>query len=513
MSAQSEFEPIHAVDMVGVSKRFGHVNANYQVDFDARKGEIHALLGENGAGKTTLMNIMSGLYRADEGTIYLSGKQVQIRNPSMATALGIGMVHQQFMLIKPFTVAENIVFGLTKETGLFLDIKPAVDRILELSSCYKLSVDPSACIENLSVGAQQRVEIIKALYRGAEILILDEPTAVLTPQEADELFQVLCDLRTQGHTIIFISHKLDEVMTIADRITVLRDGKRIATVNKKETNKAELAKMMVGREVIFRLEKAPPDLGEVVLEVENLTVLGNDGRIGLNGVSFALSAGEILGVAGVAGNGQTELAQALIGAREVEEGKVELDGQDVTDLSLKNKLNLGFGYIPEDRISDGLISSFSVCENAILNTHHSPPYARGLFLDHKLVIANTDRLIREFDIKTEGSNESAGRLSGGNLQKLVLAREVSRNPRMLIASQPTRGLDVGATEYVRKRLLEQRERGRAILLISADLDEVMSMSDRIIVLYEGEITGIVKADKAEAEVLGLMMAGSMNTMQ
>lgn len=513
MAALSEVKPFLAVEMEGVTKRFSHIVANDQVDFGVRKGEIHALLGENGAGKTTLMNILSGLYRADKGTISLSGEQVQIHNPRMATALGIGMVHQQFMLIKPFTVAENIVYGLKDEAGFLLDLKPVVDRILELSSCYKLSVDPGACIENLSVGAQQRVEIIKALYRGAEILILDEPTAVLTPQEAEGLFQVLRDLSAQGHTIIFISHKLDEVMSVADKITVLRDGKRVATVNKGETNKAELAKMMVGRDVLLSLEKAPPALGEVVLEVEDLTVLCDDGRIGLQGVSFELREGEILGVAGVAGNGQMELAQALMGARKVAEGKVKLDGQDVTHLSLKKKLDLGFGYIPEDRTSDGIINSFSVCENVILNTHYTRPYARSLFLDRRVVVADTDRLIREFDIKTQGPYEKAGRLSGGNLQKLVLAREVSRDPRVLIASQPTRGLDVGATEYVRKRLLERRENGRAILLISADLDEVMSMSDRIMVLYEGEITGMVNADEVEAEALGLMMAGSTNTKQ
>ncbi len=513
MAVESEMKPLLAVEMAGVTKRFGHIVANNQVDFGVRKGEIHALLGENGAGKTTLMNILSGLYRADKGTISLNGKHVQIHNPRVATALGIGMVHQQFMLIKPFTVAENIVFGLKDEAGFLLDLKPVIDRVIELSSCYKLPVDPGARIENLSVGAQQRVEIIKALYRGAEILILDEPTAVLTPQEAEELFQVLRELSAQGHTIIFISHKLDEVMSVADKITILRDGKRIATVAKGETNKAELAKMMIGRDVVFRLEKAPSALGEVVLKVENLTVMCDGGGIGLQGISFDLKAGEILGVAGVAGNGQMELAQALIGAREVEDGKIELDGQDVTHLSLKNKLNLGFGYIPEDRASDGLISSFSVCENMILNTHHSSPYARGLFLDRREVVAETNRLIQEFDIKTEGPHEKAGRLSGGNLQKLVLAREVSRDPRVLIASQPTRGLDVGATEYVRKRLLECREHGRAILLISADLDEVMSMSDRIMVLYEGEITGMVNANEVEAEELGLMMAGSTNTKQ
>jgi simple sugar transport system ATP-binding protein len=502
------------VEMIGISKRFGDVLANDRVDLAVRKGEVHALLGENGAGKTTLMNILGGLYRADAGQVRLRGEQVQIRSPRDAIGQGIGVVHQHFMLIKPFTVAENIVFGLKSRREPFLDLDTVADRIVELSSRYGLAVDPQARVRDLSVGAQQRVEIVKALYRGADILILDEPTSVLTPQEAEELFKVLRGLIEQGHTVIFITHKLDEVMTIADRITVLRDGRRIATVARVETNKADLARMMVGREVLFSLEKSTGTPGPVVLEVKDLWAHTAEGRPVLRGLSFSLRAGEILGVAGVDGNGQRELAQVLMGTRRVSAGHVYLAGREVTHCSPKERLKLGVGYIPEDRNALGLIGSFSVCENIILDTHFAPPYARGLLLDRRAMIADAERLIREFDVKTSGPGARAARLSGGNLQKLVLAREVHRDPRVLIASQPTRGLDVGATEDIRRRLLEQRERGRAILLISADLEEVLALSDRLLVLFEGEITGLLDVNEAgpgpgvEIEKLGLMMAGT-----
>jgi ABC-type uncharacterized transport system ATPase subunit len=508
MSDSLGITPTPALEMLGISKRFGSILANNKVDFTVDKGEIHALLGENGAGKTTLMNILCGLYRADEGEIRLNGKQVHIHSPRDMIDFGIGMVHQQFMLIRPFTVAENMVFGLDTGRRLFLELKSVEQRVEDLSHCYKLAVNPRVRVEELSVGAQQRVEIIKALYRGAELLILDEPTAVLTPQEANELFQILRDLKAQGQTVIFISHKLDEVMDLADRITVLRDGSKMATVNRGETNKKDLARMMIGREVLFRLEKSPPNYGEVVLDVTGLIVLCEDGRPVLKDISFCLHAGEILGVAGIDGNGQTELAQTLIGMRNADQGMIQLEGKDVTRSKLKERLKLGFGYIPEDRAVDGLILSFSVCENVILDTHNQPPYARGLYLSGNEVLTNTQRLIGEFDVKTHGPHEKAGKLSGGNLQKLVLAREVDRDPRVLIASQPTRGLDVGATEYVRKRLLEQRDKGRAILLISADLDEIKGLSDRIMVIYEGQIMGFVDADSAQIETLGLMMAGT-----
>jgi ABC-type uncharacterized transport system ATPase subunit len=496
------------VEMEGITKRFGRVLANDQVAFSCRQGEVHALLGENGAGKTTLSNILSGMYRADEGTIRIRGKVVHIHQPGDAIGLGIAMVHQHFMLINPFTVAENLMFGLKSAREPWLDMRSTIERITELSKNYGLAVDPKARIQDLSVGAQQRVEIVKALYRGADILILDEPTSVLTPQEADELFKVMRGLTAQGHTVIFITHKLDEVMAVADRITVLRDGRRIATVARSETSKSELACMMVGREVLFRLEKPPAALGPVVLEVKDLRADCDDGRPVLRGLSFAIHGGEILGVAGVDGNGQAELAQALIGTRKVKQGKILLDGEDVTDHSPKERLLLGFGYIPEDRNVEGLITSFNVCENVILDTHFTHPYSRGPFLDQKTINAETARLIKEFDIRACRQRENAGRLSGGNLQKLVLAREVHRDPKVLVAAQPTRGLDVGATEYIRKRLLEQRDRGRAILLISADLDEITTLSDKILVLYEGEITGLISSERVNMEDLGLMMAGT-----
>ena len=498
----------NVVEMSGMIKRFGDVLANDRLDFEACAGEVHALLGENGAGKTTLMSILSGLYRADAGALRLRGQPAHIHSPGDAIRRGIGMVHQHFMLIQPFTVAENMVFGLRSSREPWLDLKQAADRVTELSSRFGLAVDPQARVQHLSVGAQQRVEIVKALYRGADILILDEPTAVLTPQEAGDLFRVLRELAAQGHTVIFITHKLDEVMAVADRITVLRDGRRIATVAKAATHKAELARMMVGREVLFRLERSAARPGPVVLEVKDLWAHTGAGRPALRGLSLSLRAGEIVGVAGVAGNGQSELAQVLMGTLPASAGHVYLDGVDMTHASPKTRLERGVGYIPEDRNSLGLVGSFTVGENTILNRHFAPPFARGLFLDRRAVTAGAQRLIAEFDVKTAGHAERAARLSGGNLQKLVLAREVDRDPRLLIAAQPTRGLDVGAAEYVRRRLLEQRDRGRAILLISADLEEVLELSDRILVLYEGEMTGLVNSPGVEIEQLGLMMAGA-----
>jgi simple sugar transport system ATP-binding protein len=500
------------VEMLGITKRFGDVLANDHVDFAAEWGEVHALLGENGAGKTTLMSVLSGLYRADAGEVRLRGAPVQIRSPRDAITQGIGMVYQHFTLVKPFTVAENIVFGLRSRREPWLDLDAVAERVAELSHQYGLAVNPRARVQDLSVGAQQRVEIVKALYRGADILILDEPTSVLTPQETDDLFKVLRELVGQGHTVIFITHKLDEVMAVADRITVLRDGRRITTGAAAETSKAELARMMIGRDVLFRLEKPVGSPGPVALEVKDLWAHAPDGRPVLRGLSFSLRAGEILGVAGVDGNGQSELAQALMGTLRTSAGRVHLDGVDITHALPKERLQRGMGYIPEDRHTLGLIGSFSVCENMVLNTHFAAPYARGLLLDRRAMIANAERLIREFAVKTAGHHERAARLSGGNLQKLVLAREVHRDPRALIAAQPTRGLDVGATEYVRRRLLEQRERGRAILLISADLEEVLTLSDRVAVLFEGEITGLLNADEIEIETLGLMMAGSRCSM-
>lgn len=497
--------------MIDITKRFGDVIANRDVDFSVQKGEVHALLGENGAGKTTLMNILSGIYRADSGEIRLQGEKAQIHSPRDAIQHGVGMVHQHFMLIRPFSVVENMVFGLKSKREPLLDLDDARKRVVELSAQYGLAVEPDARVQDLSVGAQQRVEIVKALYRGADVLILDEPTSVLTPQEAEELFKILRDLTDRGHTIIFITHKLDEVMTIADRITVLRDGSHIATVSKNGTAKGELARMMVGREVLFRLDKSNGNPGKEVLSVKDLWAYTSDGLPVLRGLSFSLQEGEILGVAGVDGNGQKELAQVLMGTRQSVAGHVYLEGEEITNYPPRKRLELGVGYIPEDRNALGLIDSFTVSENIILDTHFSPPYARSGFLDRRAVIRDARKLIDEFDVKTSGYDERVGNLSGGNLQKLVLAREVNRDPQVLIAAQPTRGLDVGATEYIRRRLLEQRDKGRAILLISADLDEILALSDRIIVLFEGELVGALDADNVEIEKLGLMMAGTRVT--
>jgi simple sugar transport system ATP-binding protein len=493
------------VEMRSITKRFGPTLANDQVDFSAEWGEVHALLGENGAGKTTLMNVLSGLYRADAGQIRLRGQPVAIRSPRDALDHGIGMVHQHFTLIKPFTVAENMLFHLGSPREPWLDLEAAGRATQEVARRYGLTVDPRARVQDLSVGAQQRVEILKVLRRGAEVLILDEPTAVLTPQEAEELFKVVRVLAGQGHTVIFITHKLDEVMAVADRITVLRDGRRITTVATAETTKAELARLMVGREVLFRLDKPAAQPGQPALVVKDVWAHRPDGRPALRSLSFEVREAEIVGVAGVDGNGQAELAQVLMGALRVSAGHIYLNDVDVTAASARERLRAGVGFVPEDRNRQGLIGSFTVGENTILNCNDQPPYARGLWLDRRAMDAHADRLIQEFDIRPASHSERAARLSGGNLQKLVLAREVQRDPRLLIAAQPTRGLDVGATEYVRRRLLEQRERGRAILLISADLEEVLALSDRILVLFEGGITGSLDARDVEPEKLGLLM--------
>jgi simple sugar transport system ATP-binding protein len=496
------------VEMKNIVKRFPGVLANDHINFEVEKGEIHALLGENGAGKTTLMNILYGLYKPDEGEIYVKGKKVEIKSPLDSIKLGIGMVHQHFMLVPPLTVTENIILGLKSSRGPLLDIPQAEKRISELSEKYGLKVDPKAKIWQLPVGHQQRVEILKALYRGADILILDEPTAVLTPLEVRELFKILKSMKEHGNSIIFITHKLDEVMAIADRVTVLRAGKVVSTVNKDQTNKVELAKMMVGREVLFRLEKAPPKIGKAVLEVEGLKALNDKGLLALKGISFKVHKGEIFGIAGVAGNGQTELAQVITGLRKAISGRVIINGKDVTNKPPKEIIKQKTAYIPEDRMRLGLIRDFSVAENLILKIHDTPPIANGFFLNFSEIGAFSERLIKEFNIVTPSKDVAAAKLSGGNLQKLLLARELSLNPELIIAEQPTRGLDVGATEYIRKKLLEERDRGAAVLLISYELDEVLSLSDRIAVMYEGEIMGIVKPEEVTIEEIGMMMAGS-----
>lgn len=493
------------VELKGIVKRFPGVVANDHVDIDVRSGEIHALLGENGAGKTTLMNILYGLYRADEGTITVKGRQVTLGSPKDAIDLGIGMIHQHFTLIPPMTVTENIMLG-SKSEGFLTDPKQVEEAISILCDRYGLRVDPKARIWQLSVGEQQRVEIIKALYRGANILILDEPTAVLTPQETDQLFTTLRQMKKEGRALVFISHKLDEVLAISDRITVLRKGRVISTVNAAQTSKIELAKMMVERDVVFRLSKAKVQKAAEALKLESVSALDDRGLQALKNVSFSVYEGEILGLAGVAGNGQRELAQLLTGIRKRAAGRIFIRGRETTDYTPADLLDLDVSYIPEDRIESGVILDLSVTDNLILKIY--PALSKGLLLDRSAAAEHADRLIKEFDVVTPSRDSLAKTLSGGNIQRLILARELSLRPRVIVASQPTRGLDVGATEYIRRKLLAERERGSAILLISEDLDEIMSLSDRIAVLYEGRIMGIVPAEKAKIEEIGLMMAGT-----
>jgi ABC-type uncharacterized transport system ATPase subunit len=496
-----------AISMKGISKRFPGVVANSHIDFDVRWGEIHALLGENGAGKTTLMKILTGLYQPDEGQIWIDGRPVTVRSPRDAIDLGIGMVHQHFMLVESHSVAENIILGLD-EPRFVLNLGQVERQISRLAEQYHLRVDPRARIWQLSVGEQQRVEILKALYRGARILVMDEPTAVLTPQEAGELFKTLRSMVSEGHTVIFISHKLGEVMSVADRITVLRRGEVVDTVAASETSREELARMMVGREVLFRLAKRSSRPGEVVLEIDGLSALNDKGLQALREVSLSVRHGEILGVAGVAGNGQRELAEAVVGIRSVTEGQILVDGTDVTNKPPREAIERGVSYIPADRIGAGLVVNLSVAENLILKRYRKPPICHGFFLDAEAISAHAEELVREYDVMTPGIQTRTRLLSGGNLQKLILAREISSQPALMVAVYPTRGLDVGATEAVRRLLLEERDAGGGILLISEDLDELLSMSDRIAVLYEGRIMGVRDSEEASIEELGLMMAGT-----
>ncbi|HEY80965.1 MAG TPA: ABC transporter ATP-binding protein [Anaerolineae bacterium] len=496
----------NAVEMRDIVKRFPGVVANDHVTFLARRGEIHALLGENGAGKSTLMNVLSGLYTPEEGDIFINGEKVVFHSPRDAIAAGVGMVHQHFRLVPTLTVIENVILGLD-EPRFRLSLEKARAKIQALSEQYGLKIDPDAYIWQLSVGEQQRVEIIKALYRGAQILILDEPTAVLTPQETEELFKTLRSMAEKGHTIIFISHKLDEVMAIADRVTVLRQGKVVATVDIDEVTKEKLAEMMVGRPVIFRIEKPAIEPGEEVLRVEDLHVLNDKGLPALKGVSFVVRAHEIVGVAGVSGNGQTELAEALYGLRPIEKGRIRLYGKDMTQASTQDIIRQGVAHIPEDRHKEGSVGNMSLSENLIMKNYRQPPMARGPLIDWRYVRNFARNLIQRFNIIAPGIQTKARLLSGGNLQKLILARELSSEPGLIIAMHPTQGLDVGATESVRKQLIAEREKGAGILLISEDLDEVMQLSDRILVIYEGEIMGETPADRADRNEIGLMMAG------
>ncbi len=480
--------------------------ANNKVYFEARSGEIHALLGENGAGKTTLMNILYGIYQPDEGEIYIEGRKVEIKSPRDALKHGIGMVHQHFMLIYPHTVTENIALGL-REASFFNPAKELKTKVLELSRRYGLKVDPDAKVWQLSAGEQQRVEILKAIIRGAEILILDEPTSVLTPSEVKELFKVLRAMANEGKTIIFITHKLDEVMEISDRVTVLRRGRVVSKVETRRTNEKELARMMVGREILFRVRKKPLKKGKPVLQVENLYALNDKGLMALRNISFNIHEREILGVAGVAGNGQKELVETLTGLRKVLKGRVKIMGRDATNESPRKIYMESVAHIPEERLRMGVVPNLTVAENLILREYHRPPFANGLFLDWRKVREHAEKLIDRYRIVTPSPETPVKLLSGGNIQRLILARETSGKPKLIIAAHPTYGLDVAATEQIRQLLEKQREEGAAILLVSEDLEEIISLSDRVAVMFEGEIVGVVDAKKAKVEEIGLMMAG------
>ncbi|HEY7729912.1 MAG TPA: ABC transporter ATP-binding protein [Gaiellaceae bacterium] len=495
------------LEMRHITKRFPGIVANDDVSFDLRQGEVHALLGENGAGKSTLMNVLYGLYHPDAGEIVVDGKQVHLGSARDAIDKGIGMVHQHFMLIPVMTVAENIVLANEPvREGVLLDFAAAERRVAELSQRYGLAVDPHATIEKTTVGQQQRVEILKALYRNAEILVLDEPTAVLTPQEAQELFAIIRSLTEQGKSIIFISHKLNEVLEIADRITVLRRGKLVETLPAAGATEEGLARLMVGREVLLRVEKKASSPGEPLLQVEGLSVLDDRGIEKVRDVSFEVRAGEIVGLAGIDGNGQTELIDAMTGLRKVESGRAVVAGGDVTRGSAQSHFDAGLGHIPEDRQRRGLVLEFSIAENIGLHDFRKPPASRLGWLFPRRLVAAARRLIAEFDVRGGGPQTAAGALSGGNQQKVVLAREIDRDPKVLIAAQPTRGLDVGAIEFVHRRLVEERNEGRGILLVSLELEEILSLSDRILVMYEGEIVGEFPPTATEEE-LGIAMTG------
>jgi len=495
------------LELRGITKQFPGVLANDHIDFDLLRGEVHALLGENGAGKSTLMNVLYGLYHPDEGEILIAGEPTRIDTPKEAIERGIGMVHQHFMLIPVMTVAENIVLASEpRQAGVLLDYSAARKRVEDLAGQFNFAIDPEARVENITVGQQQRVEILKAIYRRADILILDEPTAVLTPQEAQELFGILRGLIREGMSIIFISHKLNEALEIADRITVLRRGKKIETLAAAGATEEGLARLMVGRDVLLRVEKAPPTPAEPLLEVQDLRVLDDRGLEAVRGVSLRVRAGEIVGIAGVDGNGQTELVEALSGLRPTQGGGFRVGGRDLTGSSTHRILDSGVGHIPEDRQKRGLVLEFTLAENLAFHEFDKPPNSRLGWLRPRRLIGRAERLIEEFDVRGGGPRTQAKSLSGGNQQKVVVAREVANDPRVLLAAQPTRGLDVGAIEFVHRRLVEERDSGRAVLLVSLELDEIMSLSDRILVMYEGEIVGEYGPEATEQE-LGIAMLG------
>ncbi len=499
--------PDCAIELRGIVKRFPGVVANDGINLKINRGEIHCLLGENGAGKTTLMRILYGLYQPDAGEILLNGVPTKIRSPKDALVHRIGMVHQHFRLVPTLTAAENIILGLDEGTGPFLNIRKVRAKINKIAEAYGLAVDPQAKIWQISVGQQQRVEIIKALYRDADILIMDEPTSVLTPQEVDQLFSTLRTLVNDGLTIIFITHKLDEVMEVSDRVTVLRKGKVVGTQLTSETDKPTLARLMVGREVVFRLEKTPVHRGDKLLEVTDLHTLNDRGLPALRGISFDLYEGEILGVAGVSGNGQKELAEVITGLRHATRGQVTFAGKNITNHSAREIAEAGVAHIPTERITMGTVPNMSIRENLILKRYRHSPFSHGMFIDYRHAKQAAQQVMKDYQIAAPNDETAVKLLSGGNIQRLVLARELSGDPRLIVAAHPTYGLDVGATEQIRQILLHQRDRGAGILLISEDLEEVMTLSDRIMVMFEGKEMGILDAAGAKIEEIGLMMAG------
>jgi ABC-type uncharacterized transport system ATPase subunit len=495
------------LELRGITKRFGDLVANDSIDLVVEPGEIHALLGENGAGKSTLMNVLYGLYHPDEGEILVDGEPLRFSGPGDAMRAGIGMVHQHFMLIPVFTVAENVELGHERHRFGFLNTRAARNEVQEVSARYGLQVPVDALVQDLPVGVQQRVEIVKALMRQAKVLILDEPTAVLTPQETDDLMEVMRSLKEGGTSIVFITHKLREVRAVADRITVIRRGKVVGEA-KPTASSAELASMMVGRPVSLEIEKEPREPGEAVLEVADLRVVDDAGQVTVDDVSFSVRAGEIYALAGVQGNGQTELTEALVGLEPIESGTVTLEGRNVTRAGIDAMIGLGVGYVPEDRLHDGLVSSFSVAENLVLDLYHREPFSKGVSLDLDTIGKNAETRVEEFDVRTSSIEHTAATLSGGNQQKVVLARELSRPLKLLIVAQPTRGLDVGSMEFVHRRIVSERDNGAAVIVVSTELDEVLGLADRIGVMYRGRIIGEMPSG-AGPEDIGLLMAGQV----
>ena len=500
----------YCIEMINITKEFPGIIANDNITLQVKKGEIHALLGENGAGKSTLMSVLFGLYQPEKGIIKKDGQEVKIKNPNDANDLGIGMVHQHFKLVEDFTVLENIVLGMETTKHGVLKMEDARKKVMELSERYNLSIDPDSKIEDITVGMQQRVEILKMLYRDNEVLIFDEPTAVLTAAEIDELLNIMKNLIGEGKSIIFITHKLNEIKRAADRCTVLRKGKYIGTVEVAETSKEELSRMMVGRDVSFEVDKSPSNPGNVILEVKNLSVKSKTSQKSLlNNVSFKVRAGEILSIAGIEGNGQSELVYAITGLMKSNGGEIILNGKNIENESIRNRTLTGMGHIPEDRHKHGLVLDYTLAENMILQTDFKEPFQKNGFLQNNEIEKYSDRLIKQFDVRSgQGSDTVARSMSGGNQQKAIIAREIDRDPMLLVAVQPTRGLDVGAIEYIHKQLVNERDEGRAVLMVSLELDEVMNVSDRILVIYEGELVGEFKPEEITVEELGLYMSGS-----